>query len=151
MKKYKFTFSLWVLLLIYSGFACALGGIVLNIYNFINNPQPVTYNYITLISVSAVSVAYFIFAIAMLVNSYYCVDDKYFSICWGFLKNKLEIKSITKASLNSAKHELAIFFNEEDFFVIKSRTIDFTDLVSLLRQKNGKICVDFVSSDDEKN
>ncbi len=150
MKKYKFTFSLLVLIFIFLGFACAIGGIVLNIINFVNNASPVTYDYISLISVVMVGVIYIIFAISMLLNSYYSIDDKYFSICWGFLKNKLEIKTITRIALNSAKHELAIFYNEDNYFVIKSKTIDFPELATLLRKANNKIVFDFVQSDDEK-
>lgn len=150
MKKYKFTFTVYVLILIGLGFLCAIGGILLNVFKILNTPNPTTYNYITLISVSAVGIAYIAFAIAMLVNSYYSIDDKYFSICWGFLKNKLEIKTIKRAALNSAKCELAIFYNEDNYFVIKSKTIDFPELVTNLRQKNNKIVFDFVQSDDEK-
>ncbi len=150
MKKYKFTFSLLVLIFIFLGFACALGGIILNVINFVNNASPVTYDYISLISVVMVGVIYIIFAISMLLNSYYSIDDKYFSICWGFLKNKLEIKTITRIALNSAKHELAIFYNEDNYFVIKSKTIDFPELATLLRKANNKIVFDFVQSDDEK-
>ncbi len=150
MKKYKFTFSLLVLMFIFLGFACAIGGIVLNIYNFVNNTSPVTYDYISLISVVLVGIIYIIFAISMLVNSYYSIDDKYFCICWGFLKNKLEIKTITRIALNSAKNELAIFYNEDNYFVIKSKTIDFPELATNLRKANNKIVFDFVQSDDEK-
>lgn len=150
MKKYKFSFTIYVLVLIGLGYLCAIGGIILNVFKVLNNPEPTTYNYISLISVAAVGIAYIAFATAMLVNSYYSIDDKYFSICWGFLKNKLEIKTITRAALDSAKNQLAIFYNEDNFFVIKSKTIDFPELVTNLRQKNSKIVFDFVQSDEEK-
>ena len=148
MKKYKFTFTYPILIIIALGFACALGGIALNTYYLLSNPDPITYNYISFISVAIVGVFYIVFAISILVNSYYSVDDKYFTICWGFLKNRLEIKTITRVALDSVKSQLAIFYNEENYFIIKSKTIDFPELATLLRQKNKKIVFDFVQSEE---
>ena len=146
MKKYKFSYSLPVLLLLYAGMAIAAASIVLNILRIVNNSAPTTYNYISLIVVGLVCVGYMVLAVSMLVNSYYAVDGKYFILRWGILKNQLEIKSMTRVLLDSDKHQLTIFYNEDNYFIVKSATIPFPDLVAALREVNKKIVFDFTSS-----
>ena len=147
MKKFKFSYSLPVLLLIFAGMAVSVASIVFNVLRIVNNTSPTTYNYISLITVGLVCVGYLILSISMLVNSYYAIDDKYFILRWGILKNQLEIKSMTRVLLDSDKHQLTIFYNEDNYFIVKSATIPFPDLVAALREVNKKIIFDFASED----
>ena len=147
MKKYKFSYSLPVLLLIYAGIAIAIASIVLNVLWIINNSAPSTYNYVSLIVVGLVCIGYMALAVSMLVNSYYAIDGSFFILRWGILKNQLDIKSMTRVLLDGEKHQLTIFYNEDNYFVVKSATIPFPDLVAGLREVNKKIVFDFTTND----
>ena len=147
MKKYKFSYSLPVLLLIYAGIAIAIASIVLNVLRIINNSAPSTYNYVSLIVVGLVCIGYMALAVSMLVNSYYAIDGRFFILRWGILKNQLDIKSMTRVLLDGEKHQLTIFYNEDNYFVVKSATIPFPDLVAGLREVNKKIVFDFTTND----
>ena len=147
MKKYKFSYSLPVLLLIYAGIAIAIASIVLNVLRIINNSAPSTYNYVSLIVVGLVCIGYMALAVSMLVNSYYAIDGRFFILRWGILKNQLDIKSMTRVLLDGEKHQLTIFYNEDNYFVVKSATIPFPDLVAGLREVNKQIVFDFTTND----
>ncbi len=147
MKKYKFSYSAPVLLLIFAGMAVSVASIVFNVLRIVNNTSPTTYNYISLITVALVCVGYLVLSVSMLVNSYYAIDDKYFILRWGILKNRLEIKSMTRVLLDSERRRLTVFYNEDNYFVVKSATIPFPDLVAALREVNKKIVFDFASND----
>lgn len=148
MKKYKFSYSPLVLALIFVGMAIAVASMAFNILRLVNNSSPTTYNYISLITVSLVCVGYMVLAVSMLVNSYYAIDGKFFVLRWGILSNRLEIKSMTRVVLDSAKHQLTIFYNEDNYFVVRSATIPFPDLVAALREVNKKIVFDFTGDSD---
>ena len=147
MKKYKFSYSAPVLLLIFAGMAVSVASIVFNVLRIVNNTSPTTYNYISLITVVLVCIGYLVLSVSMLVNSYYAIDDKYFILRWGILKNRLEIKSMTRVLLDSERRRLTVFYNEDNYFVVKSATIPFPDLVAALREVNKKIVFDFASND----
>ena len=151
MKKFKFSYSAPVLALIIAGMAVAVISVILNVIRILNVSTPTTYNYVSLISVVAVCAVYMVLAVSMLVNSYYAVDEKYFTLCWGILKNQIEIRSITRVLLNSEKHKLTIFFNQDNYFEVKSKTISLPDLVSVLREGNDKIVIDFTSDGGGSN
>jgi len=151
MKKYKFSYSWYVLTLLFVGMAIAVTSVVLNVMRIINNQSPTDYNYVSIVTVVLVCVGYMILSVSMLVNSYYAIDDKYFTLRWGILKNQLEIKSMTRVVLDSGKRQLTIFYNENNYFVVKSATIPFPDLVAALREVNKKIIFDFADGSEKKD
>ena len=146
MKKYKFSYSWPVLLLLVAGMVISVAGVILNIIRIVDNTSPTTYNYISLITVCLICVGFLVLAVSMLVNSYYAIDGKYFILRWGILKNQLEIKSMTRVLLDSDNRQLTIFYNEDNYFVVKSATIPFPDLVASLREVNKKIIFDFTDN-----
>ena len=153
MKKYKFSYSWPVLVLLFAGMVIAILSAVLYTLSFVRSFEDVsTYNYVTLAVIYVVSLGYLVLAVSMLVNSYYSVDDKFFTLRWGILKNQLEIKAMTRVILDVEKHTLTVFYNEENYFVVKSATIPFPELVQSLREVNKKIVFDFASDSkkDEK-
>ena len=108
------------------------------------------YNYITLVVIYLVSGAYLALTISMLLSSSYTVDDKYFTLNWGILKSRLEIKSMTRVILDDTRHTLTVFYNDDNYFVVRSATIPFPELVQSLREVNDKIVFDF-ATDDKKD
>ena len=104
MKKYKFSYSWPVLVLLFAGMVIAILSAVLYTLSFVRSFEDVsTYNYVTLAVIYVVSLGYLVLAVSMLVNSYYSVDDKFFTLRWGILKNQLEIKAMTRVILDVKK------------------------------------------------
>ena len=152
MKRYKFSYSPPVLALIIAGIVVALSSAALNVVKAINSAVN-SYDIVTLLSVFIVCAVYLVLAVSMLTSSYYIIDDKYFTLQWGLLKNQLEISAITSLKLDSANKKLTVFYNEDNFFVIRSSSIPFADLVQDLIKVNKNISFDFteeVKKDDDK-
>ena len=152
MKKFKFSYSLPVILLLAAGMLVSVVSIALNVSRLFSDSVPSAYNVVSIITVLLVCVAFLALAVSMLVNSYYSIDEKFFTLRWGLLSNKLEIATMTRVELDSEKKTLTVFYGEENYFVIKSATIPFPDLITELRKINGKIVVEFSSEvkNDEK-
>lgn len=138
-KKFKFSYSPLVIVILIVGIVIAVAAFVMQLISLINNPYPSAYNIVTFISVTLVTAFYLSLAVSMFVASYYMIDDKYLTLRWGILKNQLEIKSMTEVDLNDDTHTLTIFYNEDNFFVLKSATIPFADLVEGLMSVNKNI------------
>ena len=95
----------------------------------------------------------FVVFLTVLLNSHFTVTDEQLILNWGFLKNRLDIKSITRITLEQTKMRLAIYYNTDDFFTINAKTVDSIELVEELRRKNNKIVFEISSiekDDDEK-
>ena len=152
MKKFKFSYSLLVILLLAAGMLVSVVSIALNVSLLFSDSVPSAYNVVSIITVLLVCAAFLALAVSMLVNSYYSIDEKFFTLRWGLLSNKLEIATMTRVELDSEKKTLTVFYGEENYFVIKSATIPFPDLITELRKINGKIVVEFSSEvkNDEK-
>lgn len=151
MKKYKISYSLPVLILIFAGMAVAVASAVMYSLTLFSSPDTAsTYNYVTLAVIYLVSIAYLLLSISMLVSSSYTVDDKYFTLNWGILKSRLEIKSMTRVILDDTRHTLTVFYGDDNYFIVRSATIPFPELVQALREVNDKIVFDF-ATDDKKD
>ena len=149
MKKYKYNYSKLVLAIIIAGIPLAVACIALNILRLTKNYQSfTTYNYLALGIILLISVAYIVIAISLLIDSSYYVTDKHFVLKWGLLKNEIELKSITKIVLNTSTDKLAIYYNDEDFFNINSKNVDYGELVSAVKEKNKKIVFEMITDNN---
>ena len=86
----------------------------------------------------------------MAFSSYYSVDDRYFTLSWGVLKNRILISDITDAIYNAELKKLTVVFSEGNFMVISVEGVDPLDVVDALRAKNKKIMFEYLSTDPGK-
>ena len=123
--KHKYHYSKLILSLMITGIPLAVACIVINVIRFIKNyTEYSAYNYASTFVVIAISVAYLVIIIALFVDSSYYVTDKYFILKWGLLKNQIELKSVTRIVLNSATKKVAIYYNDDNFFMLNASSID---------------------------
>ncbi len=149
--KFKYKYSKLMIAFLYAGLVLALACLIINVIRLINAEDRTSYNWASFISTILISIAFFVLALSMLINSYYKVDEKHLTLCWGFLKNQLEIKSISRMVLDSTNNKLFVYYNEDNFFVINAKTIDATDLITEVRKFNKNVSFEFTSSLDESN
>ena len=154
MKKIKYRFRPLILVVIISAVVIAVAGIALNIWRFVSADFADAYDYVSLSIALLVSVVGFVLFFAMLVSSSYKVTDEELILTWGFLKNKLPIKSMTRIVYEQTKEQLVVYYMAEDFFVLNAKTVDYLELVDELRKRNGKIVFEITSieqnADNEK-
>ena len=142
-----------ILIIIISALVIALAGITLNIVRLVNLNSADSYDYVSVGIALLVSAVGFVVFLTVLLNSHFTVTDEQLILNWGFLKNRLDIKSITRITLEQTKMRLAIYYNTDDFFTINAKTVDSIELVEELRRKNNKIVFEISSiekDDDEK-
>ena len=147
MKKFKYKFKPWIVVLLSIGVIVAAAGIGINVYRLAANKHPDSYTLVSYIIALVISIAGGATFVSILVSSYYTVTDDELVLCWGFLKNRLAIKSIKRVVLNQSTDKLALYYNEDNFFVMDAKTVDPTVIADLLRKKNDRIIFEITSDD----
>ena len=152
MNKYKYNYSKPVLAIIILGIPLALACIVMNVIRFIKSYADFNaYNYASTFVVIAVSIAYLVVAIALLIDSSYYVTDKHFVLKWGILKNEIELKSITRIVYNTATNKLAIYYNDDNFFMLNAQNVNYGELADMIKEKNHRVVFEMISEEIHKN
>ncbi len=147
--KFKYKYSKFMIAFLYAGLVLAVACLALNLIRLITTEDKTSYNWASFISTILISIAFFALALSMLINSYYKVTEKHLTLCWGFLKNQLEIKSINRAVLDSTNNKLFVYYDNDSYFVINALTVNPTELVEEMRKHNKNISFEFSSSSDE--
>ena len=152
MNKYKYNYSKLVLTLIILGIPLALACIVMNVLRLIKSYADFNaYNYASVFVVIAVSIAYLVIAIALLIDSSYYVTDKHFVLKWGVLKNEIELKSITRIVYNTATDKLAIYYNDDNFFMLNAKNVNYGELAEIINEKNNRVVFEMISEEIHKD
>ena len=149
MFRLRYKFRPWVLAVIIIAVVIAAAGIALNIYRFITvSDTGDSYEYVSLIiAILVLAVGLTVFS-AALISSYYTVTDTELVLNWGFLKNRLPIKTMSRVVLEQTRMQLVIYYNADEFFVINAKTVEYLDLIEALRKKNGKIVFEISSREE---
>lgn len=140
MIKFRYKFRPWVLAVIIIAVVIAAAGIAMNVYRFIAAGDSAdSYEYVSfVIAILVLTVGLVVFS-AALFSSYYTITDSELVLNWGFLKNRLPIKTMTRVVLEQTRMQLVIYYNADEFFLINAKTVEYLDLIEALRKKNGKI------------
>ena len=141
MKKFRYKYPVWMKIVVIAAIVLASASFTVNVYRLVK-----AFDYMS----SAVAVVISVVAAAlfssMLISSNYTVTDKELVLNWGFLKNRFPLSSVKKIVLEQTKEKLILYYNEENFFILNARTVDYADLVDEMRKKNDKIVFEFTSS-----
>ena len=141
MKKFRYKYPVWMKIVVIAAIVLASASFTLNVYRLVK-----AFDYMS----SAVAVVISVVAAAlfssMLISSNYTVTDKELVLNWGLLKNRFPLSSVKKIVLEQTKEKLILYYNEDNFFILNARTVDYADLVDEMRKKNDKIVFEFTSS-----
>ena len=146
MKKFRYKYPVWIKILIIAAAVVAVASLALNIYRLIKANGSETYDYLSFTIATLISLIGAVLFIAMIVSSGYKVDDDNLTLYWGFLSNKMPVKSIKRIVLEQTREKLVIYYNEENFFVLNAKTVEPVDLVDELRKRNDKIIFEITSA-----
>lgn len=148
--KYKFT-KILICLAIAVLALCSVG-IGLSLYRMIVFGIKGVYDLFKSPFLILVCVSCIVIVTSILIKSQYVVDDKNFTVQFGFIKNIFPIKDITSVLLNSDLKKLTVYIGEQ-FFVLSLYPDDNEELVKSLRNINSNIDYSFTLSDstDQKD
>ncbi len=154
MKKYKYKFSNLIIVVLILGCVLAVGALTLNAYRFISNVKQnnelLLYDYLSLILVIALSVAFIVCAIWALLNSHYQITDKAVILKWGLIKTTILASDIVEIKLITTKNRLELIFKDESYFIVVIQNNSFNDFVDELRSKFPKIAFVQISEEEAK-
>ncbi|MBQ8295857.1 MAG: hypothetical protein IJX87_05435 [Clostridia bacterium] len=144
--KYRFTPTLIVLAI--AVIALCVAGIAVSIYQISRFGireaiELLKYPFLTLISLFCI-----VLMIAILIKSQYCVDEKYLTTQFGFIKSKTEIQSITGLILDTDTYKLTVQMGEE--FAVLSLSKEWNeDFTRALLDVNPKIDYSFTLAETD--
>ncbi|MBO5713079.1 MAG: hypothetical protein J6R88_02600 [Clostridia bacterium] len=154
MKKYKYSFSKLIIGLFILGIVLALACIGLNVYRFvlnINLNNEITFNdWIMIILIILLSVAFIVIAVSCFISSYCTVEDKTVILAWGIIKNKLDLNEVTEIKYYYSNTRLELVFKDESYFYIAVSPEWVDDFVNDIKLANPKILYFEDSSVSEK-
>lgn len=150
--KYKYKFTPLALVLIILGMVSGVVCIVLNLVRFIRLLDSVTAtstDYMSATIAALIGAIALIVLLAVLLNSYYSIENKNFVARWGFFANKIPLKDITGITLFKLTNKLVIYYSGDNFFVINANRTDYENVINALKNANNKIV--YIENSADKN
>lgn len=141
MKKFRYKYPVWMKIVVIAAIVLASASFTVNVYRLVK-----AFDYMSSAIAVVISVVAAALFSSMLISSNYTVTDKELVLNWGFLKNRFPLSSVKKIVLEQTKEKLILYYNEDNFFILNARTVDYADLVDEMRKKNDKIVFEFTSS-----
>ena len=138
--EYKLTPILWTLFI--AGLIAAGVCVYLNITRFIallSAEDAGTYNFIGALLSAAIGLAAFVFIIPAMFASNYIVTKDHLISKWGLVKNKYEVKEITRVTHFRVTNKLVVFFEDESYTTINIMPEKYEEFIDALKNANKKI------------
>lgn len=142
MQKFKYKFTPLALVFIILGMISGLACVVLNVIRFISLLQTTTAvssDYMSASVSAIIGVIAIVVLLAVVLNSYYSIENKDFVARWGFFANKIPLKDITGITLFRLTDKLVIYYSTDNFFVINAKRTDYENVITALMSANNKI------------
>lgn len=147
-KHFKIKFSVKIILLCVAVLAVCAAGIALSIVRICNYGIHGFNDVIKYPFLIAVSLACVVIVVALLIRSEYTVDDKDFTVKFGFIKTKYPIKDVTKVFLDREKNKLTVYMGEQ--YAVLSVDQKWNDeIVRELMSRNQNIEYSFSVTEDK--
>ena len=67
------------------------------------------------------------------------------------LKNEIELKSITRIVYNTATDKLAIYYNDDNFFMLNAKNVNYGELAEIIKEKNNRVVFEMISQEIHKD
>lgn len=138
--EYKITPLLWALFAL--GLLAAGACIYLNVTRFLallKAEDAGTYNYLGSLLSALIGVVAFVFLIPAIFASAYVITDTHLISKWGLVKNKYDVKEITRITHFRVSDKLVIFFKDESYTTINIDKAKFEEFIDSLKQANKDI------------
>lgn len=146
MKKFRYVYPVWMKILLIAAVILAAASLTVNVYRIIAAEGAATYDYLSPSIAILISVLGIVLFSSMLISSGYKVTDKELVLYWGLLKNAFPIASIKKIVLEQTNEKLILYYNEDNYFVLNARSVEYMDLADELRKKNDRILFEIATA-----
>ena len=143
MKKFKYNYTKLIIALFIIGIVIALACIALNVYrliaNFRGGYEISGYDWFIVILAIVLSLFFIAIAISCFISSYYEIVNKTIVLHWGFIKNVIEIKEITKINYYEDKNRLELVFADDSYFYVSTSLSWVDDFVTEIKTVKPEI------------
>lgn len=142
-KKYKYEFTKTFYIIAILGGLVSLASILINAVRFINlsskNIALGFYEYASLILSTILALAFIVFIITAIINSYYLITEKQVVLKWGIIKNTVDLQEVKEIKFITNKGKLQLTFQDESYFIIAVSNKWQEDFISEIKQKHPTI------------
>lgn len=142
MKKFRFTYSIPVIiLLVLSALLTALG-IVFNVINVISYYNLSTIKTVIYVLTLLVNIGLFILVISLGVNGCYVIKNQKLYSCFGLIKTKTDIFDVVSITYYKKTNKLVLFFKTAEYSSLLIAEKDYFSFVDQLKSINPSIIYD---------
>lgn len=142
MKKFQYKFTPLSIVFIIAGILAGAACVALNAVRFfklLDSSVATSSDYMSVMLATVIGLLAVVILIAVLLNSYYAVENKNFVAKWGFFTNKIALKDITRIAHFKLSDKLVIYYSVDNFFVINAKLTDYEGVIDELKSANPKI------------
>lgn len=143
MKVFKYKFSRLTTIFIYVGIALCAIGIGVNVFAIITGDpasaaNPI-YPIIQYTLMFLIPIILLVILIALLVSSYYSIDDTTLKTSFGIIKSSYNVKDIDTILLDRTTDKLTVHFKNNSFIVIVVKEEWYDEFIDALCKTNTEI------------
>lgn len=122
MNKYKYKFTNLMVVLLALGMVVALACIGFNSFRFfkmiLNGLMPSVYNYLTIILIALLSLAFIVIVISMLISSHYEIKNELLILRFGVIKTIYSIGDFKEIKFYKNQKKLFLVFKDDNLISI---------------------------------
>ncbi len=152
LTKYKYQFNKSFFIIAGVGSVVAVLCIVFNVLRFVKlsskETVPGFYESVSLILSLILSIAFIVFVVSALINSYYVIDEKAVILRWGVIKNTIKASEVKEIKFITDKNKLELIFEDESYFVISVSPAWQESFINEIKQKYKNVV--FIQETTEK-
>jgi hypothetical protein len=149
MQKFRFKYSMAVWILLSLVLVLTAGGIIWNIFNLIEYSWAGAFKIIIYSFIIFLTACIFVFVLFAMINGCYLIKNGFLYTCFGLIKNKVCLDSVTQITHFTFSNKLVLYFNDQKYSVIVIPPERYDDFIKAVRENNHAIL--FNSYTDEPN
>ena len=139
MKSFKFRYSITVWVLLSLILVISVLGLAWNVFNIIHFKGEQTFKVVSYYAISAITVALSIFVISVMTNGRYVIKNGYLYTCFGFVKNRTQIKDVIGLTHFKKSNKLVAYFKDNEYTVIVIAPEEYDKFILTVREVNPSI------------
>ncbi len=150
MKKYPFVFSKSMYAVFALGLLLCGAGIAVSIYRLVVGSVTTAYDWIGFVVMVLACLFLGALIISMLIRTVYTVDEEYFTLHLGFVRNRYPLNEIISVHLFEGAGKLAVYFQGNRYSAIVIKREQFDDFIHALTTANDKIGFSYSTAEEEE-
>ena len=153
IKRFPYKLTTTMYLLAFGAIALCLTGLGISIYRIVKFGVNGFTEYLQSPLIIGICILGIAVIISILVKSEYAVDEQYFYIRFGIIKDKFSIKDVTSMILDTDTNKLTVYFGEA-YSVLAVNPNNNDEIIKAIREVNPNVDFSFTlaeKSDKDEN